>query len=841
MNLAQLIEATESMNNAMRSEAENQLLQARNQSPGLFILACSQELSLNNLSDVVRPKAGILIKYTLLNHPEGSDALWLSLDDQTREKTKTNILGTLAYPNDTLRKVAADLIAIICAIEFPLDKWPNLIPALTTNSKNNDPEIKKSAILTLGKICDEFKTKKINLSNELVNQILAGIYFGMQAEETDDIKLISVKALADSLIFVQDIFSNQQVRQQVFQLLYQATLSENRNVRVAAFRCLIEFVKIYYDYLGEMYTAIWEATAKLIIGQDQELAILAIEVWGTIAGEDKERGASTFQDQNLGITSQVQNVLIPALLENLLDASKYNDSDDGDLSVANSTKNCLMSIAEAIKDRFLEFAVKFVGVYLIRENYVELRAGLITYTCMLDGPSHKELGPLVTQAIPTITKILMNYNKAIIKVEAATALERTAELLPDAFFQDPLFSQVVPDLTVAIRSHPRISMHVTKLWHHLGEEIMKKQNKKQQINFDFTEIINKLLENAFGDTEREYFIIIDYSLLAVMTLLLCTGNDEIKGKYVRALVEQFKGTGNIHGEKKELIQAGLLACLQTLLHKYHFDPTDPVAEEIFNLIMDMFQAYKTVTADGIFVLSALASAIGEPFKNISSRVWPYIAEGFKQTDQPELFLATLNAIVEITGACPEDAANYLGEIFKTLISLLDEKNYDKLLKLRIIMSIGDIALGSKNFIVNYVSSLNRMYEMAMNAATHSPANESAEMIDYLEQLRENVLDSYVCYFHSVTESTNPDYILDTLPIVMEFLNVTCTKQFNPSVDYMRSALAFVADVGLTFKERAAGFVKTDLTVNLINVLDKHQSNPDNLEILNYAKQVLSQY
>jgi len=52
-------------------------------------------------------------------------------------------------------------------------------------------------------------------------------------------------------------------------------------------------------------------------------------------------------------------------------------------------------------------------------------------------------------------------------------------------------------------------------------------------------------------------------------------------------------------------------------------------------------------------------------------VWPFIAEGFKQNDQPELFLASLNAIVEVTGACPEDAANYLGEIFKTLIDLLD--------------------------------------------------------------------------------------------------------------------------------------------------------------------------
>jgi len=54
---------------------------------------------------------------------------------------------------------------------------------------------------------------------------------------------------------------------------------------------------------------------------------------------------------------------------------------------------------------------------------------------------------------------------------------------------------------------------------------------------------------------------------------------------------------------------------------------------------------------------------------------------------------------------------------------------------------------------------------------------------------------------------------------------------------MRTALACVSDVGLTFKEKAAGFVKTELTVNLIKVLENFQNNQDNLDILNYSKQV----
>ena len=67
MNLSQLIEATEANDNQRRNQAEAQLLEARNKSPALFILACSQEFSETNLSNLLRPKAGILIKYTLLN------------------------------------------------------------------------------------------------------------------------------------------------------------------------------------------------------------------------------------------------------------------------------------------------------------------------------------------------------------------------------------------------------------------------------------------------------------------------------------------------------------------------------------------------------------------------------------------------------------------------------------------------------------------------------------------------------------------------------------------------------------------------------------------------------
>lgn len=54
---------------------------------------------------------------------------------------------------------------------------------------------------------------------------------------------------------------------------------------------------------------------------------------------------------------------------------------------------------------------------------------------------------------------------------------------------------------------------------------------------------------------------------------------------------------------------------------------------------------------------------------------------------------------------------------------------------------------------------------------------------------------------------------------------------------MRNALAFVADVGLIFKDKAVQYVKSELTSNLIEILSKFLNNPDNAAILDYARKV----
>ena len=56
------------------------------------------------------------------------------------------------------------------------------------------------------------------------------------------------------------------------------------------------------------------------------------------------------------------------------------------------------------------------------------------------------------------------------------------------------------------------------------------------------------------------------------------------------------------------------------------------------------------------------------------------------------------------------------------------------------------------------------------------------MVDYLESLRENLLESFICFFYAVGEEPNcQERILNFIPGVMLYLEKTCTQEYNPTV------------------------------------------------------------
>jgi len=218
MNIVQLIQDFESTDNETRSVAEGQLREAINKDPAALVLACSQGLAQKDLTDILRHRVCTLMESTLLQSANGTDELWKSFDNETRQQIKSNLLGTLACPNDEIRKITSNIVSLIFAAELQPNEWPDFLNTLTQAHQNTD--IKKSAILTLGKICNQLKRKGSTLDKDLAELIFNGIFQGMQEDETDyNVKLITAKALDLSLTLVKLVFTQEVLREKTWKFL----------------------------------------------------------------------------------------------------------------------------------------------------------------------------------------------------------------------------------------------------------------------------------------------------------------------------------------------------------------------------------------------------------------------------------------------------------------------------------------------------------------------------------------------------------------------------------------------------------------------------------------------
>lgn len=81
--------------------------------------------------------------------------VWLDLDDSEKEQLRTALMVTLVTKVVLARRAAASCIAAICSFDLPMNKWPTIIPILINNSQNQNPDVKKASLMTLGFICEE--------------------------------------------------------------------------------------------------------------------------------------------------------------------------------------------------------------------------------------------------------------------------------------------------------------------------------------------------------------------------------------------------------------------------------------------------------------------------------------------------------------------------------------------------------------------------------------------------------------------------------------------------------------------------------------------------------------
>lgn len=132
---------------------------------------------------------------------------------------------------------------------------------MVDSTNNENEEIKKISLMTLGFICEQFKQNSIILSEGQCSSILA-VFIQCSKDPSLPIRMSALTALRDSFGFIGTVMCHKTVRDHVVNLILQTIeVPETTNL---ALQTLIEFSKFYFEYLNEYIVLIYNATFPII-------------------------------------------------------------------------------------------------------------------------------------------------------------------------------------------------------------------------------------------------------------------------------------------------------------------------------------------------------------------------------------------------------------------------------------------------------------------------------------------------------------------------------------------------------------------------------------------------
>ena len=147
----------------------------------------------------------------------------------------------------------------------------------------------------------------------------------------------------------------------------------------------------------------------------------------------------------------------------------------------------------------------------------------------------------------------------------------------------------------------------------------------------------------------------------------------------------------------------------------------------------------------------------------------------------------------------------------------------------------------EKFIGEYLDQAMKLLEDGMKSS-YDPPNEEIDKdtIEYLEELREKVVELLQGILFFLTEQKQTNYFSKNIDTFIRYLSRIVEPQFNSSLDLICEAGGLLADFYNTF----TSCVRLYLNKNTLNIIQKrleHSQNQHHKEVLLYMEQIFSDF
>jgi importin subunit beta-1 len=565
---------------------------------------------------------------------------WKVLDVSIRQPVKDSLMAAMRSSTPGVPHFTAICAAEIAAVELPYNEWPQFVPALMENvtSQQSEEPVKLASLECLGyaaeRIAEVEEMMEVPpLAVSTVDSMLTTIVDGVQPTRSDKMRFAALQALKNSLAFVKKNMQVKSERDFIMNAICEATQSQSLQVRELAYSCLDSIADLYYDKLPDYMTVIFKLTTEAIQGDPEEkVQMAAIEFWSTLAYTEqilldeelacREDGTALDRPACPQYVKAAMESLVPILLTTL--SKQDEDADDDELDLQSHGASCIEIISQTVEALIVPVVIPFVQSNITHENWRLRDAGIVAFTCILDGPSTQVVGQYVSESIP----VLMNgFNDPTVAVRdsATHCVSKICQLHIQAIPSDQ-FHTVIQGLIGKLQEYPRVASHACSAIFNIAQSL-KQQNGAS--NEEDTNMLSApmlpLMQALLAASDREDAIESNLrvsSVSAAAELIGASARDvqhifrDLLPVIVRRIDTGLKlqVVSNEDQENKEQLLgllSGLMTALFQAMNKADFMNQ---ADQIMNLLLQIFQM-RTATCheEAFLAVGAFASAMDEDF------------------------------------------------------------------------------------------------------------------------------------------------------------------------------------------------------------------------------------
>jgi len=213
----------------------------------------------------------------------------------------------------------------------------------------------------------------------------------------------------------------------------------------------------------------------------------------------------------------------------------------------------------------------------------------------------------------------------------------------------------------------------------------------------------------------------------------------------------------------------------------------------------MFKQAEKVTENGLIAFQGLVVGLGD--KIDISEIGNYIMYAL-QSKEIECARLACGIISDLSTTMEERMGEYLDDFVPCLHEILKDKQMHRSIKLPAFHALGDLAMYSGNAFIQKYFDTTMTYLKDASKMSVSVQGQSEDVLEFLSQLREVIIDQYIIIVMAVGDQQCHDRFLPHLPELFDFIEVTARIEGSKNPNALKLLIGLIGDIATQFPQNA---------------------------------------